>query len=101
VWAAAHNQFFALAAVPKTPADSLVIHRVDLPRPTGEEAKYVATNGPPPQGYQTALVYSPITMTNGQSFEREFWFYAGPKKYETLSQVADSLKTNLDEMKRF
>jgi YidC/Oxa1 family membrane protein insertase len=100
-WAAAHNQFFALAGVAKAPAESIVVHRVDLPRPTGEDAKYVATNGPPPQGYETALVYPPVTMTNGQFFEKEFWLYAGPKKYETLSLVADALKANLDAMMSF
>jgi YidC/Oxa1 family membrane protein insertase len=100
-WAAAHNQFFVLTAVPKTPAESFVIHRVDLPRPTGEDAKYVSTNGPPPQGYETALVYPPVTLTNGQFFEKEFWLYTGPKKYETLSQVSDALKTNLEDMMSF
>ncbi len=34
-WTAVHNQFFALAAVPRAPAEALVVRRIDLPRPTG------------------------------------------------------------------
>ena len=48
VWVAAHNQFFALAAMPQQPAQGLVIRRINLPRPTGEEAQLVATNAPTP-----------------------------------------------------
>src|SRR6266446_957085 len=59
VWVAAHNQFFALVAILPTnqPAQALVARKIDLPRPTGEDALLVATNAPPPQGYEATLVY--------------------------------------------
>ena len=97
-WAAAHNQFFALALMPPQPAQSLVVRRLDLPRPTGEEAKYVSANGPPPQGYEAALIYPPLTLTNNQTIERQVLVYAGPKEYRTLATIADRLNNNLDQV---
>jgi YidC/Oxa1 family membrane protein insertase len=97
-WAAAHNQFFALALMPPQPAQSLVVRRLDLPRPTGEEAQYVSASGPPPQGYEAALVYPPLTLTNNQTMERQFYIYAGPKEYRTLATIADRLNNNIDQI---
>jgi YidC/Oxa1 family membrane protein insertase len=97
-WAAAHNQFFALALMPPQPAQSLVVRRLDLPRPTGEEAQYVSASGPPPQGFEGALVYPPLTLTNSQTIERQFYIYAGPKEYRTLATIAGRLNNNLDQV---
>jgi len=97
-WAAVHNQFFALAVMPPQPAQSLVVRRIDLPRPTGEESKYVSTSGPPPQGYEAALIYPPLTLTNNQTIERQVFLYAGPKEYRTLATIADQLNNNLDQV---
>jgi YidC/Oxa1 family membrane protein insertase len=97
-WAAAHNQFFAMALMPPQPAQSVVVRRVDLPRPTGEEAQYVSASGPPPQGYEAALIYPPLTLTNNQAIERQVYVYAGPKEYRTLATIADRLNNNLDQV---
>jgi len=97
-WAAAHNQFFALAVMPPQAAQSLVVRRLDLPRPTGEEAQYVSASGPPPQGYEAALIYPPLTLTNNQTIERQVLIYAGPKEYRTLATIADRLNNNLDQV---
>jgi YidC/Oxa1 family membrane protein insertase len=97
-WAAAHNQFFALALLPPQPAQSLVVRRIAMPRPTGEEAQYVSASGPPPQGYEATLVYPPLTLTNSQTIERQFYIYAGPKEYRTLATIADRLNNNLDQV---
>ena len=96
VWVAAHNQFFALAAMPQQPAQGLVIHRINLPRPTGEEARLVATNAPPPQGYAAAMVYPALTLAPKQSFERQIALYAGPKEYQTLARIGSQFSNNLD-----
>jgi len=97
-WAAVHNQFFALAVMPPLPAQSLVVRRIELPRPTGEEARFVSTSGPPPQGYAAALIYPPLTLTNSQALERQIYIYAGPKEYRTLATIADRLNNNLDQI---
>ncbi len=96
VWAAVHNQFFALAALPREPAQEVVARRVDLPRPTGEEARLVATNAPPPQGYEAALVYPGLTLAPNQTVERQVFLFAGPKEYQTLVRIGDQFTNNLE-----
>ena len=96
VWAAVHNQYFALAAMPLQPALALVARPVQLPRPTGEEARLVATNAAPPQGYETALVYPGLTLPPHQNIERQINLYAGPKEYQTLVRIGDRYNNNID-----
>lgn len=101
VWAAAHNQFFALAVVPDAPAQSIVVRRQDLPRPTGEEAQYVSTNGPPPQGYSGSLIYPPQAIAANQTFQRQILIYGGPKEYQSLARISDTFHNNLDQLMNF
>jgi len=101
VWVATHNQFFALAAMLQEPALGLIIHRIDLPRPTGEEAQLVATNAPTPQGYAAAMVYPALTLAPNQTFERKITLYTGPKAYSTLARIADRFNNNLDLVMNF
>ena len=101
VWVAAHNQFFALAAMPQQPAQGLIIHRINLPRPTGEDAAMVATNAPTPQGYAAAMVYPALTLAPKQIFERQIALYAGPKEYQTLARIGVQFNNNLDLVMSF
>ena len=101
VWVAAHNQFFTLAAMPQQPAQGLVIRRMDLPRPTGEEAELVATNAPTPQGYAAAMIYPALTLAPQQVFERQIALYAGPKEYQTLARIGNQFNNNLDLVMNF
>jgi YidC/Oxa1 family membrane protein insertase len=101
VWVTTHNQFFALAAMPQEPAQGLVIRRIDLPRPTGEEARMVATNAPTPQGYAAAMIYPALTLAPNQTFERKISLYTGPKEYSTLARIAFRFNNNLDLLMNF
>jgi len=101
VWAASHNQFFALTVVPDAPGKSIVVRRLDLPRPTGEEARYVSTNGPPPQGYVGSLIYPAQTIAANETFERHVLIYGGPKEYQTLARISDTFHNNLDQLMNF
>ncbi len=101
VWVAPHNQFFALAAMPDHPAQALVVRKVDLPRPTGEEALLVNTNRPAPHGYEAALVYPSVTLAANQKLERQIFLYAGPKEYQTLARIADRFNNNVDSVMNF
>ena len=47
VWAAAHNQFFALLAMPKQPAQQIVARPVNLPPLRGNQTPTCAGNGNP------------------------------------------------------
>jgi YidC/Oxa1 family membrane protein insertase len=91
VWVAAHNQFFALAAMPEQPAQEVVIEKISLPHPTGEEARLVATNAPPPVGFETAMVYPALSLAPNAKSERNIRLYAGPKEYQTLVRIGNNL----------
>jgi YidC/Oxa1 family membrane protein insertase len=91
VWAAAHNQFFALVAMPEQSAQEVVIEKIPLPHPTGEEARLVATNAPPPVGFKTAMVYPAVSLPPNAKLERNIRLYAGPKEYQTLVRIGNNL----------
>jgi YidC/Oxa1 family membrane protein insertase len=101
VWTAAHNQYFTTVAVPKEAATQIVIRRIELPRPSGEDARLVSSSGPPPQGYETTLVYPGETLAPSNTFERQFTFFTGPKEYKTLAVVAARLNNNVDTVMGF
>jgi YidC/Oxa1 family membrane protein insertase len=88
-------------AMPQSPAQELVTRRVDLPRPTGEDAELVATNAASPQGYAAGLVYPAITLAPNQGIDRQLILYAGPKEYRTLARLADLYNNNLDLLMGF
>jgi YidC/Oxa1 family membrane protein insertase len=89
VWAAAHNQFFALLAMPKTPAQQIVARPVNLP-PLAENS--LATG----IGIQTALVYPAQTLSANSNVERQIVFYAGPKEYRTLARIGEDFQNHAD-----
>ena len=101
VWGAAHNQFFAIVAMPQQPAQQFVARKVDLPRPTGEEASLVATNAAAPVGYEVAIVYPASALGPNQATDRQIFLYTGPKEYQTLAKIADRFGNNLDLIMNF
>jgi len=98
VWASAHNQFFAILAMPKEPAREMVARTVTLPhfQDTG-----TATNSPPPQGVQTALVYPAQMLKANMTVTREIDFYAGPKELRTLAVIAEQRLNHADLVMNF
>jgi YidC/Oxa1 family membrane protein insertase len=95
VWAAVHNQFFALAAIPANPAQEIIIDKIrvplpDMSGPTNAMSAYL-TNG-----YRTALVYPVTVLAPRQSTETAFLFYAGPKEYKGLAEIGQAMGNNLD-----
>jgi YidC/Oxa1 family membrane protein insertase len=93
VWAAAHNQFFALLAMPKTPATQIIARPVYLPPFPGVEQ---APGTPAPEGIQTALIYPAQTLGTNQMIEREFVLFAGPKEYRTLARIGEEFQNHAD-----
>jgi YidC/Oxa1 family membrane protein insertase len=98
VWAAVHNQFFALAVVPSTnaPASQLVVNRIDLPTPSREELAANPKAITKPFGFQTSLIYPALTLPPGEKVEKQFSLFAGPKEYNTLAKLAGQFGNNLD-----
>ncbi len=97
VWTAAHNQFFALIAMPKQPAQEIVARPVNLPSLTIDNQIPTA----PPMGIQTALVYPAQTISANSSVGRQVIFYAGPKEYRALALIGAQLNYNLDQVLGF
>jgi YidC/Oxa1 family membrane protein insertase len=97
VWAAAHNQFFALVAMPKQPAQEIVARPVNLPSLTIDSQIPTAQ----PVGIQTALVYPAQTIPANSSVERQITFYAGPKEYRKLALIGEQFNNNADLVMQF
>jgi YidC/Oxa1 family membrane protein insertase len=98
VWAAAHNQFFALLAMPEKPAQQIVAFPVTLPLFPNVEPM---PGTPPPQGVQTALVYPAQTLAANSSVEWQITFFAGPKEYRTLARIGEEFKNRADLVMQF
>jgi YidC/Oxa1 family membrane protein insertase len=96
VWVALHNQYFTLAAMPQQPAEAVVVRKVELPGRTGEEAAMVATNAPPPVGFEAVMVYPGQSLAPNGHLERQVFLYAGPKEYQRLARIAVRFNNNLD-----
>jgi YidC/Oxa1 family membrane protein insertase len=97
VWAAAHNQFFALMAMPKERAQAMIARPVTLP----QFATVTATNAPLPRGIQTTLVYPAGTLTANSAIERQIVLFAGPKEYRTLAEVGAQFQNRADDVMGF
>jgi len=89
VWAAAHNQFFALLAMPSQQAQQVVARPVNL---TPLEENSIATG----VGIQTALVYPAQTLSANSNVERQIVFFAGPKEYRTLARIGEDFQNHAD-----
>lgn len=96
VWAAVHNQFFALAAMPKEPAFEVVSRPVHLARPASWPLPSNGRPAPVLRGEQTAFAYPALTLAPGKEVARQITFFAGPKEYRTLAHIADRFNNNVD-----
>jgi YidC/Oxa1 family membrane protein insertase len=95
VWAAPDNQFFTVAAIPSNPAPALVIDRIRVPAPGISEPTNAMTASLT-NGYQTAFSYPAAVLAPGRRVESDFVFYAGPKEYNRLAQMGQTMNNNLD-----
>jgi YidC/Oxa1 family membrane protein insertase len=100
IWAAAHNQFFALMAMTRTnePAEQIVARAVTLPAFANVQQ---APGAALPQGVQTALVYPAQTLTANSSVERQLVLFAGPKEYRTLAVIGEEFQNHADLIMQF
>ncbi len=94
VWAAAHNQFFTLLAMPQTPAQQVVARAIPMPRP--ETGRFSFATSPLRKGFETTLVYPATILAPGQSTEQQLQLFTGPKEYRTLATIAGRYKNNAD-----
>lgn len=96
VWAAVHNQFFALAVVPREPAPKVLALQVPLPPPSREVLTADSKAVPQPVGFQTSFGYPGLTLSGNQGLEHQYTIYAGPKEYNVLARLGEEMKNELD-----
>ncbi len=97
LWAAVHNQFFTLAIIPSNHAPAVVVHKIALAAPDGA----TSPSAPPAaksltNGYETALYYPDFNLDPNGTSEKTFTFYAGPKEYNRLAELAQKQNNSLD-----
>jgi YidC/Oxa1 family membrane protein insertase len=95
VWAALHNQFFTVIAMPEHQALHVIARPVTLPRFDVQESA-AAAQQPAPQGCQTSFEYPAVTLQPGQAVEEKISLFAGPKEYRTIAHIADAANNNAD-----
>ncbi len=95
VWAAVHSQFFVLAAIPSNPAPRLLIDKIGVPAPELREPTN-AMSASLTNGYQAAFAYPAAVLAPGQTSRDDFTIYAGPKEYNRLAQMGQTMGNNLD-----
>ena len=98
VWAAAHNQFFALMAMPKEPGAQIIVRPVSLPQFPNVEP---VPGAPALRGIQTALVYPATNLVAHQAVERQMVLFAGPKEYRLLARIGDQFQNQADLVMNF
>lgn len=99
VWVAAHNQFFALVAMPEKSAQQVVARAIELPRPT--EGRFSFTNSPVRKGIEATLTYTATTIEPGKTLEQNVNLFIGPKEYNKLASIADQYNNNVDQAMGF
>ena len=95
VWAAVHNQFFTLAAIPGQPAPRVLIHPITVPAPDmvglTNNTSALLTNG-----YEATLWYPATMLQAHQTLTDAYTFYAGPKEYNRLARIGQEMNNRLD-----
>jgi YidC/Oxa1 family membrane protein insertase len=96
VWAAVHNQFFALIAQPdESPAGVRVVD-IPLPAPSPSELAADGRLNPQPHAYHTSLTYPAQTLQPGEKVTRKHTIYAGPKEYSQLKSSEKQIDLVMD-----
>jgi YidC/Oxa1 family membrane protein insertase len=102
VWAAVHNQFFTLVAMPQGgPALQVSAREINLPPPSAEEAAANSRVVLRPKGFEASLIYPALILAPNQSVQRQFYLYAGPKEFQTLARIAAIFNNNVDAVMNF
>lgn len=98
LWAAVHNQFFAMAVVPATNSAGthFAAQRINLPPPSpqqiAEDPKVIRE----PHGLEATVTYPAVTLAAAQILERQFTIYAGPKQEKLLARVGRQTDAIMD-----
>jgi YidC/Oxa1 family membrane protein insertase len=98
-WAAAHNQFFAMAVVPANTnsyGSQFRAQMFDMPRPTAADIVVDPKVIREPHGIESMVSFPAMTVPAGQAIERQFTFYAGPKQEKLLAGLGRGTDAIMD-----
>jgi hypothetical protein len=84
-WASVHNQFFALVAMPKEPAQQIVSRPVELPRPSQDEIPPNRKNAPPPRGCRLHSLIPPSCLLQDRPSLGRFISLPGRRNIKRLA----------------
>ena len=96
VWAAVHNQFFALIAQPDRSPTGVRVLDLPLPKPSPAERNADGRLNADPHAYHTSFTYAAETLKPGQKWVRRHTIYAGPKEYRQLKTSEKQLDLVMD-----
>ncbi|MEY4690982.1 MAG: hypothetical protein RIT19_1307 [Verrucomicrobiota bacterium] len=96
VWAAVHNQFFALIAQPERSPAGVRVVDMPLPKPSTAERDADGRLNTDPHAYHTSLTYVGQTLQPGEKLVRRHTIYAGPKEYRQLKTSEKQLDLVMD-----
>jgi len=98
LWAAVHNQFFAMAVTPATNsiASQFTAHRITLPPPTADDIAADPKVIREPHGIEATISYPAQQLGTNQFIERQFTIYAGPKQEKLLSRAGKRTDAIMD-----
>jgi YidC/Oxa1 family membrane protein insertase len=96
VWAAVHNQFFALIVQPERSPAGVRVVDVPLPKPSPSEVAADGRLNPQPHAYHTSLTYPAQTLQPGEKVVRRHTIYAGPKEYRQLKTSEKQIDLVMD-----
>ncbi len=82
-WAAVKNRYFATVINATHLATGFHAEEIDLPR------TLTPKSSTPPQGARAAMLFDALTLKPGETAEREFTLYAGPKEFHRLAALGD------------
>jgi YidC/Oxa1 family membrane protein insertase len=96
VWAAVHNQFFALIAQPGESPVGVRVRNIVLPKPSAAELIADAALNPAPHAFQTSFTYPGMVLEPGTKVARRHVVYAGPKEYRLLKDSDKQIDLVMD-----
>lgn len=101
VWGAVHNQFFTMVVIPDQVAAGVAAWKLTMPAPPDFLSPEDKSRSQRLDAYQTAFLYPEEVLAAGETIERHYKVYTGPKEYNTLARLGASMENELDLIMEF
>ena len=95
-WGSVDNQFFTVALIPAEAADQIVGTQTPLQFEKALGSQYTIK-----KGFHAELAFDQQVLQPNEAIERKFDIFAGPKEYNTLTQLSSTFGNELDGIMDF